>query len=127
MWKIVVLASGLYILVDGKVLQHYPMNVPHQHAGTCRQEQELHQYAVHRILDSTLAEIPEMLVRENLGNYDPQHDWCAPRFQMRRTIPFKEIYPAMMAPRPSAEPREGVLMAGRIPLPPRRPRALPGV
>jgi hypothetical protein len=126
MWKVVILASGLYIMEDGYVLQHYPMNVPHPGSPLCAQEKELSRWAFNRIVDTPLAEIPAMLQRENLGNYDPLHDWCAPRYTIRKTIPLVETSPAMMTPRPSAEPRDGFLMAGRIPTPPRRPRALPG-
>jgi hypothetical protein len=88
MWKVVVMASGLYILSEDNILvEHYKMNVPHRFAGTCRQERELHERAVARIQSTTLPEIPRMLQQENLGTTDPTHDWCAPRYQMRRTIP----------------------------------------
>jgi hypothetical protein len=92
METVVILATGVYVMWGGVMAAHYPMNVPHP-VGQCEQERQLSQWARRRIQGTLLTEIPAMLERENLGTTDPEHDWCAPRYWLRKTVgPEVPIY-----------------------------------
>ena len=93
MWKAVILATGLYILaIDGGMIAYHPLNVPHP-LGLCPQEKELSLWARERIRATHLEDVPAMLIRENLGTPDPRHDWCVPRYHIRKTLPPDAIWP----------------------------------
>lgn len=106
MIKHVILATGLYVLLNGVTIAYYPLNVPHP-LGPCAQERELSGWALRRLQDTPLADVPTMLSAANLGTPDPAHDWCAPRYQLRKELTEPAFTTAPM-------PR-------RAPLPPRRP------
>jgi hypothetical protein len=116
--KIVILASGLYILMGGVTIAYYPMNVPHP-LGPCEQEQELSRWVRKRISETPLDRIPDMLMQENLGTTDPRHDWCVPRWRILWTIPpersDKDTYGPIKPP---------LSIRRDHPLPPSRPRSL---
>jgi hypothetical protein len=100
MWKAVILATGLYILaIDGALIAYHPLNVPHP-LGLCQQERELSEWARERIKATALEDIPTMLQAENLGTIDPRHDWCAPRYHLRKSVPPLEMQPDRPAQMP---------------------------
>lgn len=109
MRRAVILATGLYILVDGVTVAYFALNVPHP-VGECQQERELSGWAQERMKRLAVEAIPEALIGANLATTDPRHSWCAPRYQIRKTVEPDE---------PIAQP--AAVLPRRAPLPPRRP------
>jgi len=126
MWRAVIMATGLYMLVGNTTIAYVPINVPHP-AGPCQQEQELSKVVQQRIAMTPLGGVPHMLIAENLATENPRHDWCAPRAQIRDTLPGWDRTPLVSSQMPlESRPRRApsARFAGlrHTPLPPVRPK-----
>jgi len=129
MWRAVIMATGLYMLVGSTTIAYVPINVPHP-AGPCQQEQELSKAVQQRIAMTPLGGVPHMLLAENLATDNPRHDWCAPRTQIRGTVPGWDRTPLVgsLAPQVRLEAHGRRTPPARFaglrhtPLPPVRPK-----
>lgn len=87
MLSAIILASGIYLQYGGETIRTIPLRLPSA-SGLCQQERELAAWAKYRVsqLIEARADIRAALLTENLAVENQRHDWCAPRYQLRKTI-----------------------------------------